>query len=388
MIRFNSTGIRTLHPYRRLYSTESDAYKLMIHNARESVSSTLEKQDKSSYILAQYIPEPVRDTFLAIRSFNSEIGRINEGGSNAQSRSFRAASQLSSKAGVSTADIKFKFWSDQLSAIFSDPYAEKNIGEPICILLRDALRKNYNLDISYFHSILQTRRHFLKAKSFSSVLDMCSYGEGTYSQLNYLTQGLLMSRSISPSAIELLESSAELQSTITDIAAHIGQATAISTLLLGTTFYARSFNQVVLPIDVMTKFDLSQESVLRLFQGHKDAEEEIQKIKEKMKNCVFETAVAANDHLISARSKFETARTQIQDTIKANPSNELLTTKSRRWRKGVPDAIFIPFMSSIPPTLYLQKLERYDFDILHPKLQQKEWRLAWRSFVNYYMRRI
>ena len=168
--------------------------------------------------------------------------------------------------GISTTDIKFKFWSDLLSRVFTDPSSEKNLGEPIAILVRDALRNDLNLDLSYFHQFLQTRKHFLQTKSFQTVNGICSYGEGTYSQLNYLTQGLLLSPSISPSAISLLEHSTSLQSKVSDIAAHIGQATAIGSMILGLKYYSSTRNQVTLPIDLMTKFDLSQESVLRLTQ--------------------------------------------------------------------------------------------------------------------------
>lgn len=375
---------RSRHISKRLYSTN---YLAILFNAQENVNQLLESQDRSSYILAQYIPEPVRNTYLAIRAFNLEINKINEGGSNVQSRAARASSQMSNTLGVSTADLKFKFWSDLILRVFTeDSRNETDLGEPIAILLRDGLKHDFNLNISYFQQFLQTRRHFIKNNSsFQTVNDICSYGEGTFSQLNYLTQGLLLSPSISPSVIRLLEYSTELQSQMSDIAAHIGQATAVSSMILGVPFYAQSRNQITLPVDLMTSSGLSQESLLRLFQGHiKDSAEENQ-IKEALKNVVYETAITANDHMLTAKSKLEMARQEIKKIVQEQPQDQLLNKFSKKWRKGIPDNLYVPTMAGIPTSLFLNKLEKCNFDLFHGRLQ-KEWRLPMKSFYYYYMR--
>ncbi|EMG46168.1 NDUFAF6 NADH dehydrogenase [Candida maltosa Xu316] len=374
---------------KRLYSGSS-RYQALLHNAQENVNQLLESTDRSSYILAQYIPEPARNSFLAIRAFNLEINKINEGGSNVQSRASRASSQMSSTLGISTADLKFKFWSDLLLRVFTeDARTETDLGEPIAILLRDGLRHDLNLDISYFQTFLQTRRHFIKNNaSFETVNDICSYGEGTFSQLNYLTQGLLLSPSISPSVIRLLEYSKNLQSQISDIAAHIGQASAVSSMILGVPFYAQTRNQITLPVDLMTEYELSQESVLRLCQGHVSDAKEEQEIKEKLKNVVYNTAITANDHMLTARDKLEKAKLEIKEIVADHGDNKLLVRNSKNWKKGIPDVIFTPLMVAIPTSLYLNKLQKCDFDLFNGKLKQKEWRLAWTSFKDYYQRKI
>lgn len=363
----------------------SQSYQQQIHNAVENVSALLEANDRLSYLLAQYIPEPARNTFLAIRAFGLEVNKISDGGSNSGSRASRALSQLSSSMGISTADMKFKFWSDLLGKAFT---GSGEIGEPTAFLIRDALENGLNLDIAHFHQFLQTRRYFLKTTQFNTVEDICSYGEGTYSQLNYATQGLLLSPSISPSVIHLLELSSTLQNKVGDIAAHIGQATAISSMILGLHYYSSARNHITIPVDLMTKFELSQEAVLRLAQGHMSDEADVAETKEKLQNVVFETAITANDHLLSARTKLDEVRNEISDLVKSRPGDNLLGRNSKKWRKGLPDVIFTPFMVAIPTSLYLQKLEKNDFDVLSPKLQQKEWRLAWNSFRSYYQRKI
>lgn len=363
-------------------------YENTLFKSREDVSKLLELQDRSSYILAQYLPEPTRDAFLAIRGFNLEINKIIGGKHSASSRTSNASNQLSNTMGISTSDMKFKFWSDLLSKIFTNPDSDTNIGEPIAFLLRDALRNNLNLDISYFHQFLQTRKHFLETNAFNTVDDICSYGEGTYSQLNYLTQGLLLSPGISPSSISLLERSPKLQGTISDIAAHIGQSTSIASMILGMNYYSTTRNHITVPIDLMTKFDLSQETFFRLTQGHLKDPKDIQEAREKLKNIVYEIAVTANDHILTARNKLQKVQQEIVEVVKSNPSDKLIQKQHKNWRKNIPDVIFTPFMMSIPTTLFLKKLEKNDFDVMSPAMQSKEWRLAWTSFKSYYRRTI
>lgn len=360
------------------------SYELQLENSVENVNALLEVNDRLSYLLAQYIPEPARNTFIAIRAFALEVNKITDGGAS-DGRAARALNQLSKSIGISTADMKFKFWSELITKAFADA---GDIGEPVAFLIRDGLRNGLNLDISYFHQFLQTRKHFLNHKQFSTVSDICSYGEGTYSQLNYATQAILLSPQISPSVIHMLELSTPLQSKVSEIAAHIGQATAVSSMILGMNFYASTRDQVTLPVDLMTKNELSQEALLRLAQGHLSNDEEITDTKEKLKNVVYETAVTANDHLLTAREKLKQVKGDISEIIKQRPRDGLLSRNSKNWRRGLPDVIFVPFMLAIPTSLYLQRLEKHDFDVYSKKLQHKEWRLAWNSFKNYYQRKI
>lgn len=368
----------------------STSYNSLLHNSVESINQILEKSDRSSYLLAQYIPEPARNTFLAIRAFNLEISKINEGGKNVQSRASMASRQMTQTLGVSTADLKFKFWSDLLLRVFTDdPNSLQDLGEPIAILLRDGLRNNMNIDLSYLQKYLQTKRSFIKNNaSFDTTNEICSYGEGTYSQLNYLTQQVLLSPSISPSSIQLLQNSPILQSLVTDIAAHIGQATAIAAMITGLRYYASTRNQVPLPVDVMNNHDISQESVLRLFQGHITDPKDEQDLKNKLNLVVYDTAIVANDHMLTANKKLNDFKKEVGQVVSMHSNDKNFRAFAKKWRGNIPDAIFTPLMVGIPTSLYLKRLEKHDFDVLNTNLQQPEWRLAWSSFKDYYFRKI
>lgn len=360
-------------------------YEQQLARSAENLNVLLENSDRLSYILAQYIPEPARNGFLAIKAFGLEVNKITDGGAATGSRALKALNQLSSSMGLSTADMKYKFWLDMISKAFTD---QGEVHEPTVVLLRDALRLGLNLDISYFHQYLQTRRHFLQAKQFKDTEAICSYGEGTYSQLNYATQALLLLPLISPSVIHLLEQSPQLQNKVSDIAAHIGQATAVSSMILGFEYYAGHRNIVTMPVDLMTKFELSQETAIRLAQGQLKDKSQEEEAKEKLQNVVFETAVTANDHLLSARVKLKEVKEDIAQLVKSKPYDSLLQKNFKKWRKGIPDVVFILFMNAIPTSLYLEKLEKNDFNLFRPAMKQNEWRLGWRSFKNYYARSI
>lgn len=355
-----------------------------VHNAVENVLKLLETHDRSLYVLAQYIPEPARPTFLAIRAFNIEINKISDGGSSGLVIS-KASSAMLKLTGFLTLDLKFKFWSDLLQKVFTglDPP-----GEPIAILLKESLEQGINLDIQYFNRFLQTRKRFLASPTFQSTNDICSYGEGTYSQLNYQTQAVLLSPMIAPSVIKALQQLPKLQGLVMDVAAHIGQATAVSLMILGMEYYAKTQNRVTLPVDLMTKHDVSQEDVLRLVQGHISEVHHQDDIKNKLKNVVFDTAVTANDHLLTSRQKIGQIKTSFREVVTELKDDKLVASQLKKWKRGIPDVIFTPYMVATPTELYLSKLQKNDFDVFSKKMQQKEWKLGFTSFKSYYTRDI
>lgn len=159
-------------------------------------------------------------------------------------------------------------------------------------------------------------------------------------------------------------------------------------MITGVRYYASTRNQVPLPIDVMSKHDLSQEDVLRLFQGHTADAKNDQDVRHKINLVVYDTAVVANDHMLTANKKLGDFKKEVAQVITLHSDDKSFQNFARKWRGKIPDAIFTPLMVGIPTSLYLKKLEKHDFDILNTNLQQPEWRLAWTSFKDYYLRKI
>ncbi|GMF08454.1 unnamed protein product [[Candida] boidinii] len=190
---------------------------------------------------------------------------------------------------------------------------------------------------------------------------------------------------------DLLQSSnpktAELRNVINDIGAHIGQSTSIAYFLKTLKYYAVYNNQVMLPMDVLAKNNISQEDILRLFNNNLDKNEKINEIRENLKNSVFEIATVANDHIITSRTKFEKVKTLVKE-ISENDTDNNLQNNFRKLSKGIPDAIYLPYMNTIPTTLFLEKLEKNDFDLLNKKMDAKEWKLQVRAYWNYNFRKL
>lgn len=315
-----------------------------LDGARQYCLKLLSEQDRSSYVLQSYIPRQARDAFIGVRAFNIETGKIAD---NVKKPEF--------------AKMRFEFWKSLIQKALSPSLTSQSLhnipAEPVAILLAHANAvDNIALSKRFFITALQTRETFMNNPPFRSIDKMASYGEGTYSQLNYLTQELLYS--IAPTSSQFLNENPKIVEELETIVAHIGQATGIATFLRGYNFFVTRKRFVPLPVDIMAKYSISQEQVLRgEISDHA------------LSDIVFETATRANDHLISARTYL----------------NDLNTEK---LGNTIPDAMFLPAMTSIPVQLYLEKLEKHNFNILNPKLAKNEWRLPYRSYKAYKLRKI
>lgn len=363
------------------YYSLSSEYSQQLKAARSDAKNTLEKYDRSSLILSAYVPEPARDIFIATRAFNVEIMKITNKNNSA------------SIGGLSSMDLRFKFWMDFLSKVFRNPKSTEKITEPSMFLLRDSLRNNINLNIDYFSTLLNSRKHWLDNPGFQSIDNICSYGEGTYSQLIYLEQSALLSENISPSTIRLLELSPNLQNLISDIAAHIGQANSIASVLLSLKYYARK-EIIPLPTDEMAHENLSEDSLIEyineLSARNKDFKKD-HELEEKLKNIIFKISTRANDHLLTSRYKFDLVKKEIKTVVEHNKNDELLSKFSTSWKRGIPDVIFVPFMNSVPVNIFIHNLEKKNFDILDERLTNgnwNRWKVVWNSLYNYNTRKI
>lgn len=365
----------------RYASTATDSYTQKVDKARYDCIAQLSKADPSSLFMSKFYPEYLRDAFIAFKSFNLELSKVSFGfqpGATNKSREFN--------------NLKFQFWLQQLnkctqldestaSTIFLD------INEPCTILLADLVLKKLSFSPDMLVQMVHSHQHFYTQNSstgFSNLDEMCSFGEGTHSQVNYLMQSVLLSPQLtgfSDVGIDLLQlpttGTNELRHNLTDVSAHLGQATAIGSFLVGLQYFAQKKQTLMLPTDTLTKYRLPEEVCLRYLQGTHNEIGDVASTKELVKNVVFEVATLANDHIISARTKLETAKEQIRQLASENGRNDLLKAAGKRQ---FPDCFFLPYLAGLPTVLYLERLEKADFDVLHPKLLAKEWRLGFRAW--------
>lgn len=328
---------------------------LSVESARQHCMQLLSEQDRSSYVLHSYVAPPARDAFLAVRAFNIDTGRIGD-----------------TVSKVELAQFRFEFWRSTIQKVFAARSISEVPQEPVAVLLAHALLQQPNpitLSKRFLITLLQTREKHASNPPFRTLDSLASYGEGTHSQLNYLLQEMMYS--VSPKTTDFLNQHPEIAEQAHEVVAHIGQATGIASMLRGFSFYAsRGF--VPLPVQLMNQHDLSQDSILRFLAGEGD-EAQRSAVSSQLSDVVFETATRANDHLISASTQLK----QIKDTL----ANTL------------PDAILVPALTAVPTKLFLERLEKFNFNIGDPKLMKKgsnagDWRLPYRSFKAYKLRAI
>jgi NADH dehydrogenase [ubiquinone] 1 alpha subcomplex assembly factor 6 len=223
--------------------------------------------------------------------------------------------------------------------------------------------------------IVNTREQYLGNPPFPSLEKLESYAENTYSTLLYLTLQAL-----------------PLQSLQADhLASHIGKATGIAAILRGLPLIAfpppppthHTSNAqggpmtgppqgaVLLPLDVMARAGVKEESVLR--EGGSA---------EGLRDAVFEVATRANDHLITAREMLKNLRAgrDAGHDFEHADDMEHATGSDDRQGADVDKAFGVLMGPALTTRLFLEKLEKADFDIFDQKLRLADWKFpvkAW-----------
>ncbi|KAK5698723.1 hypothetical protein LTR97_006371 [Elasticomyces elasticus] len=376
MATLQRTGIfvrAAQHQRRRHQSTLSPSISPSdISRARTHCAALLRSSDTPSSLLLPYIPQSSLDAYLALRAFNLEIART---------------ADTTSTPTIAT--LRLQFYRDAVTkALEGNPRKQ-----PVAILLSKAAadvreRSGRSWSKSWFMRVIDTREKYLSNAPYTSLSALETYAENTYSTLLYLTLQSLPMSSV----------------TADHIASHIGKATGIAAVLRGLPIIAfpgprnKHSNQnqfggdvgasrqgaVTLPLDIMAEAGVREEDVLRNGSSAKG-----------LRDAVFKVATRANDHLITARQLLESVRKgEAEDhefEYKGEEGHVYLPTskggegggKVKELERG-----FGVFMPAIATQLWLDRLEKADFDVFNPKLRQTDWRLPWKAFWAWQRRKI
>lgn len=282
------------------------------------------------------------------------------------------------------AKLRFDFWRRTVQQIFTVAAQYRESGkssvmtgalaqEPIAILLAHALTvQGMDLSKRFFVTLLQSRETYAKMPPFRNVDAMASYGEGTHSQTLYLAQEACYSAA--PKVTQFLAQYPDIDDLAHNLVAHVGQAAGIASLVKGFSYYGRR-GAVVLPVDAMARHGVSQHDATQLLAALDAggsaavATPDMLALRARLSDVVFETATRANDHIISAGAIVK----QLDEYLSGD----------------IPDAIFVPAMNVVPTKLFLERLEKYNFDILHPDVLKpgSDWKLPYRSYKAYKLRK-
>ncbi|KAI9671440.1 MAG: hypothetical protein M1831_004349 [Alyxoria varia] len=393
-------------------------------SARQYCSNLLRRFDTPSHTLQTFIPPgPPRDTYLSLRALNIDISRIADTTSNPQ-----------------VGRLRMQFWRDAVSKALE----RKPPKEPVAVLLAYAAstssapstastststtsttstggvsipkKQQQNLSKGFLKRVIDERDKRLHNPPFPDLTTLESYAENTYSTLLYLTlQGIGIRASVAAD----------------HVASHIGKAQGITAVLRGLPLIAfpgppnKHANQaafggvgeagrqgaVMLPLDVMARCGVREEDVFR--KGAEAAG---------LRDAVFEVATRASDHLITAREMVENLRkgegvghdfehaddverteggaAGDSDSISmgaashdanskpngaassSSSSSSLSSNKNSRDLQDVESAFGV-YMPAVATQLWLDKLQKCDFDVFDDRLRTSDWRLplwAWWAF--------
>jgi NADH dehydrogenase [ubiquinone] 1 alpha subcomplex assembly factor 6 len=286
-----------------------------------------------------------------------------------------------------------QFWRDNINRTFANTPPK----EPVAILLHHAItslqQRNPSLSTGimkgWLMKVINTREQYMDNRPYATMEALENYAENTYSTLMYLTLAALPLHSLS----------------VDHLASHIGKASGIVAVLRGLPLIAfppppnhhsnggasggamaghpgSSQGAVLLPLDVMVDAGVKEEEVLR--QGAEAPG---------LKDAVFIVATRANDHLITAREMLKNLKQgkeaghdfehEGEEGHQYAEPNRKESSQLEELERGF--GTLMPFVAS---RLWLEQLEKADFDVFKPELRAKQWKLPWKAYWSYRRRHI
>ena len=280
--------------------------------------------------------------------------------------------------------MRFQFWRDNVNRAFAGSPPK----QPVSIMLAHALEDldarsggTAKMSKSWFMRIIAEREKYINNAPYPTLEALEKYAENTYSTLLYLTLQALPMGSV----------------TADHIASHIGKAAGISVVLRGLPLVAfppplnhhsnssplggtldsqrRSQGSVTLPLDVMARNGVKDEDVLR-----KGAEAQ------GLRDAVFEVATRASDHLITARQMLknvyagEDVGHDFEHGLEEEHQHNAGSRGQNAQQQEEVDRVFGVFMPAVATELWLNKLQKLDFDVFREELRRREWKLPWKAY--------
>lgn len=311
--------------------TRSSSTAVLSHIAssasRQHVLDLVRRADYEGYLTTLFVPLSARPAALALRAFNVETAFV--------------------KGAVSKPELglmRLAWWQQCIDAAFRPQSASFDLARnPVADALADAIAHS-GFTKGWFSRLIDERMRQLEHGQPATIADVERTAENIHASLLYL----------------LLESLGVKHVDADHIASHIGIAAGIVTLLRAlplTLVHA----DVQLPQDVMAKHALSTERLVRSLATADGAAAADPALRKQLADCVFDVAVVAKSHIDHARSLLATSR--------APPiANQV-------------------FLTAVPVALFLERLERANFDCFSSELHQRSFALYWRLFQTGWRRR-
>jgi NADH dehydrogenase [ubiquinone] 1 alpha subcomplex assembly factor 6 len=317
-------------------SVNGGAAALLRHTAsttsRNHVLELVRRADYEGYLTSLFMPtRRTRDTAVALRALNVETA-------------FVKGAVTKTELGL----MRLAWWQQRVDAAFK-PANNAPPSHPVDDALADAIAHS-SFTKGWFSRLIDERMRQLDDTQPATLADVERTAENVHSSLLYL----------------MLESVDVKHVDADHIASHIGVAAGIVTLLRALPV-TLTHSDVQLPQDVMAKHGLSKEHLVRSIAASASVEHQASdpadaaQVRRQLADCVFDVAVVAKSHIDQARTLLETSQ--------------------------APEVAKCVFVNAVPTLLYLERLERANFDCFSNELHQRSFALYWRLWQNGFRRR-
>lgn len=328
------------------------------------------RYDRPSFTLSTFIPSNARSFYIALRALNVSLSMIPD-----------------TTSSYTIGLMRLQFWRDAVTKTLAGTPPK----EPVALLMASALsdldtrtQGRARISKGWLLRMINSREQTLTNDPYPNIEAIESYAENTYSTLLYLTLAALPMTSV----------------TADHVASHIGKAAGIATVLRGLPLLAfpppasQSPNQsaasigggggtkvgaVMLPLDVMAQTGVKEEEVFRLgaeAPGLRDA--------------VFTVATRANDHFITVQQMLSNLRAgqdvghefehEGEEGHDYSSSPDIFGSQQHETPLDEVNRVFGVYMPAVATRLWLDKLEKFDFDIFRPELLRSDWKLPWKAY--------
>ncbi|GIY09141.1 NADH dehydrogenase complex I, assembly factor 6 [Caerostris extrusa] len=289
--------------YLQLQHTVNAKFLPRNSNSYQYCQSAVRKYDYENYLCTLLLQEPVKSAAFVIRAFNVEIAQVRD-----------------SVSTSSIGEMRMKFWKDALERTFAGNPPEQPVTQELAKIIR-----NNELSKSWFLRLITSRELLLHDKPFVTVKELENYCDQAVVSVYYL----------------ILQASGTSDVHCDHAANHIGKSQGICNFLRGIPFNA-SKGRFLLPLEIMSKYKISQEMLFREEQ------------KKSLQDAVYELSSLAHQHL------------------------EL----GRKLSTDLPKHVKRIFLPAVATEAYLKTLQETDFDVFHPKNLKRNNLLPFYLWIN------
>ncbi|XP_060526222.1 NADH dehydrogenase (ubiquinone) complex I, assembly factor 6 isoform X2 [Cylas formicarius] len=274
-------------------------HRLRSQSSAEYCLNLVKSQDYENFLCSILLRNNVRAIAFAVRGFNIEVSKV--------------ADKVSQE---SIGLMRLKFWEETLNKCFLMDLKQVP-KHPVAIELYKALTKA-KLSKRYFNNLISSRREFMRLNGFKDMQHMESYSEQSVSNAYYL----------------ILEGAGLKNLHADHAASHLGKAQGIAQQIRSIP-HSKRLNFLPIPQDLLLRNKISQEQIIR---GRNS---------EHLRECVYEIASRAHQHLTKARNLLETV------PLEARPS----------------------LLPAVPVGIYLNRLQKVNYNVFDIGLQQRPWKI-------------